>query len=115
MRTGPLLPAGTVVWAEFGPATGREQSGRRPAVIVSSADHAEALDRLTIVVPCTRTDRGWPNHVALTGPTGLSTMTFAMTEQPRTISRDRVHRVLGHVDNACLTDIARWLRTWIVG
>lgn len=103
-----------MVWADFGPASGREQSGRRPAVIVGSADYAEALDRLTIVVPCTRIYRGWANHVELTGPTGLRTPTYAMTEQPRTISVDRVHRVLGHVDDACLASIARWLRTWLV-
>lgn len=108
------LAPGTVVWADFGPSAGREQSGRRPAVVVSSDDFADTLDLLVIVVPCTRTDREWPNHVLLTGPTGLTTPTFAMTEQPRTISRERVHRVLGHVDDACITDIARWLRTWIV-
>jgi mRNA interferase MazF len=102
------------VWAGFGPASGRGQAGRRPAVVVSSRDYAEALDRLVIVVPCTRTDRRWPNHVLLTGPTGLSTTTFAMTEQPRTLSIERVHRVLGHVDDACLASIARWLRTWLV-
>jgi mRNA interferase MazF len=81
---------------------------------VGSADYAEALDRLTIVVPCTRIYRGWANHVELTGPTGLRTPTYAMTEQPRTISVDRVHRVLGHVDDDCLASIARWLRTWLV-
>lgn len=107
------LAAGTVVWAEFGPSAGREQSGRRPAVVVSSDDFADTLDLLAIVVPCTRTDRGWPNHVPLTGPTGLTTPTFAMTEQPRTISVARIHRMLGEVDDACFTDIARWLRAWI--
>lgn len=107
------LPAGTVALVDFGATVGREQSGIRPAVILSSGDFAEAIDRLAIVVPCSRTQRGWPNHVELQGSTGLTHTTIAMTEQPRTLATERILRPIGTVDNATLETIIRWVRTWI--
>jgi mRNA interferase MazF len=89
---------------------GREQAGRRPAVIVASLGYLEAVTELAIIVPATTTDRGWPQHVELTGPLlELPRPTFAMTEQPRTISRRRIGGVAGSVDSACLSTIRRWL------
>ncbi len=107
----PDLEPGTVCWAWLDPAVGREQAGRRPVVVVSSAGHLASVDTLAIVVPVSRTDRGWPNHVPLTGaalPSGV-----VMTEQPRTISRSRLDGVLGRVDDACLSSIRTWLADWL--
>ena len=106
------LSPGTVVWADFGEAVGREQAGRRPAVVVSSLSHGRAAETLVTLIPCTTRDRNWPNHVALEGETGLAEPTFAMTEQIRTVSRQRVHSVRGAVTGDCLALIARWVRTW---
>ena len=61
------LPAGTVILVDFGDTRGREPSGVRPAVVVSSSDVDEVVDRLLVVVPCTRTNRDWRNHVELRG------------------------------------------------
>ena len=108
----PLL-AGAIVLADFGRTLGREQSGMRPAVVISSDDFQEALSQLTIVVPCTTTDRGWPNHVALSGDTGLTSTTYALTEQLRVIGLERVVRILGRVDEPTLTQICQWVRRWI--
>lgn len=107
------LAAGTVVLADFGATIGREQSGIRPAVVISSDDFEEALRRLTLVVPCTRTARDWPNHVLLDGHTGLSSATYAMTEQVRTIGVERVARAVGRTDDGTLTHICQWVRRWI--
>jgi mRNA interferase MazF len=107
------LNAGLVVLADLNPTVGREQSGTRPCVIVSSSDFTDVRNRLSIVVPCTTTKRNWTNHVELSGPTGLSTTTFAITEQPRTISSTRIHRVLGSVDDKTLDQVVRWVHTWI--
>lgn len=104
---------GDVVWVELGPVSGREQGGRRPAVVVSSADHLAAATTLVTVVPATSRDRGWPNHPALTGSTGLGGATFAMTEQVRTIARARVVGVAGSVDDACLAAVCAWLHRWL--
>jgi mRNA interferase MazF len=51
--------------------------------------------------------------VRLSGPTGLSQPSFAITEQPRTMSIQRLHGVAGHVDDECLASIARWVSAWI--
>ncbi len=104
---------GSVVWVDLSPVKGREQTGRRPAVVVSSQDHLDLVRALAIVVPCTTTAKQWPNHVQLTGPTGLTDTTFAMTEQPRAISRTRIANVVGGVDQQSFAQITMWLRDWI--
>ncbi|MHB1066121.1 MAG: type II toxin-antitoxin system PemK/MazF family toxin [Candidatus Nanopelagicales bacterium] len=107
------LESGAVVWAELGPSAGREQGGRRPVVVISSPDHLDLVDSLVTVIPCTSRDRGWPNHVALAGQTGLDRLTLAMTEQVRTIARSRVVERAGTVDDRCLAAITTWLRDWL--
>ncbi len=104
---------GDVAWADFGLGVGREQSGRRPVVVVAAPEYLGLVDSMSIVVPVTSRGRGWPNHVRLSGETGLSRPSWALTEQPRTISRDRVHRVVGWVDLPCLDDIRMWLRDFL--
>jgi mRNA interferase MazF len=111
--TDPLEP-GSVVWVNLDPTVGREQAGRRPAVVVASAGYLQAVTELAIVVPATTTQRGWPQHVELSGPAlGLAYPTFAMTEQPRTISRRRIATVAGKVDDECLGAIRRWLNDFL--
>lgn len=104
------LEPGTVIWVSMDPTIGREQAGRRPAVVVASSGYLAAVPELVIVVPATTTDRGWPHHVALSGPSlELAHQSYAMTEQPRTISRRRIFNTAGQVDDTCLAAIRRWL------
>lgn len=106
------LMAGMVVWCDLDPVVGREQGGRRPMLVISSYDYSEIVPALALAVPCTTTERAWPNHVLLTGRTGLTNSTFAMTEQPRTISIERVRGVIGQVDEACLSEVCAWVHRW---
>lgn len=105
---------GDVVWVDLGDAVGREQRGRRPAVVVSSSDHLAAADALVSVVPCTSRDQGWINHIRLdvTGG-GLDHPTFALTEQVRTVARDRVVGTAGLVSPGCLAEIMAWIHRWL--
>lgn len=103
---------GDAVWAWLDPTVGRAQSGRRPVIVVSSEGYADVITTLLIVVPVSRTDRGWPNHVPLSGISELSAG-FALTEQPRTMSRTRLGDLIGHVDNLCLSQIKRWLADFL--
>lgn len=82
-------------------------------MVISSTDFTDVISRMVILVPCTTRDRGWINHVELTGHTGLTVPTFAITEQPRTVSVQRVHDVAGYVDSDCLAEIVRWVRVWL--
>lgn len=107
-----LVP-GEVVWVTFGPGVGREQQGRRPAVVVAAHDYLDVVDALAIVVPVTTRERGWVNHVPLSGDLALPVGGWAMTEQVITIARDRIHRSLGVVDDGCLARIRRLLATFL--
>jgi mRNA interferase MazF len=67
MTTVGYVPdAGDLIWTDFDPRRGREQSGRRPALVVSVA----AFTRNTgfaIVCPITSRVRPFPTSVVLPG------------------------------------------------
>ena len=108
------LRRGDVVWADFSPTRGREQDGQRPALIIASNGYLQSVPNLVIALPVTTVDRDWPHHVLLTGPElRLGRASWALTEQPRAISRDRLTRSAGHVDRDCLAEIDSWLRDFL--
>lgn len=108
------LGPGSVAWVRLDPTRGREQAGTRPAVVLSSAAYLEAVPDLVIVVPVTTRDRGWPHHVQLAGTElRLDRPGFAMTEQPRTIIRDRVAGGAGRVDRHTMIAIMNWLNDFL--
>lgn len=109
----PELRRGMVVWAELDPVRGREQAGRRPALVVASDLYLEQADTLAIIVPCTTRDRGWPNHVKLTGNLNLPDEMYAMTEQPRTVTRERLFDVAGMIDVGVMREVDGWLRDFL--
>lgn len=108
MTTADLSP-GVVAWAALEPVRGREQGGHRPVLIVASAGYLDAVTTLVIVLPITTTDRGWPNHIQVDGPSGLDRPSWVMTEQLRTLSRDRLTGVAGEVSVGCLAAVRTWL------
>lgn len=108
------MQRGDVVWAELDPTRGREQSGRRRVLVIASDLFLERADSLAIVLPASSTDRGWPNHVRLRGPSlTLRRTTFALTEQPRTITRDRTGGALGRVDVDTMREVDLRLRDFL--
>ncbi len=60
--------AGDVVWLDFDPGAGREQAGRRPAVVLTPRTYNQAAN-LAIMCPVTRQAKGYPFEVAL-APSG---------------------------------------------
>ena len=60
--------AGDLVWTDFDPTSGREQGGRRPALVVSPADFIRNTG-FVIVCPITSRIRPFPTSVLL--PSGL--------------------------------------------
>lgn len=107
-----VLP-GEVLRLRPAPTIGREQTGWRPVVVVSNELFHETVTTLVLVVPVTSVDRGWDNHVALSGTHGLPTASFAMTEQVRVASRDRIVGRSGLVDTDTLTEIRRWVTDYM--
>lgn len=114
--TGPVSPLerGAIVWVDFDPAAGREQRGTRPALVVSSTEYLTSVRDLVVVVPITSVERGWPHHVAVSGHrAGLPKASFAMTEQPRTISTTRIARQAGNAGADTMNTVDQWLRDFL--
>ncbi|NLP82829.1 type II toxin-antitoxin system PemK/MazF family toxin [Microbacterium sp. CFH 90308] len=74
--------------------------------------HLEAC-ALDLPVVVTADEAGWPNHVRVDGPSGLDRPSWVMTEQPRTLARERLTRVSGRVDESCLREVRMWLRDFL--
>ncbi|MBF6289890.1 type II toxin-antitoxin system PemK/MazF family toxin [Nocardia cyriacigeorgica] len=111
----PAIKPGDVVWVELSPTRGHEQDGRRPAVVISTADYLQTVRRMAIIVPVTTTDRAWPHHVQLRGDDlRLKETSFAMTEQPRTISTSRIQGDAGSVNGQTLAAIRRWISDFTI-
>jgi len=55
---------GDIVFLDFNPQSGHEQSGRRPGVIISNNQFFQR-SRLAIVCPITNTDNKFPLHIPL--------------------------------------------------
>ena len=85
--------AGHLVWTDFDPTLGREQAGRRPALVVSPA--AFALNTgFVIVCPITSRIRPFPTSVVL--PEGLPVNGEILLSNLRSIdTRARVIRYAG--------------------
>lgn len=67
-QTASFQP-GDLVWLEFENASGHEQDGRRPAVVVSAGGY-NARSSLILVCPVTSSGKPWPFKVKLAGETG---------------------------------------------
>ena len=100
------------IWlVDFGVPVGREQAGRRPAVVVSADPLHESWAGIVIVVPCTTTRRGLPSHVELDpDSSGLDDITYAKCEEIKSISDERLIVRLGAAPNDSHFDITRSLR-----
>ena len=59
---------GDLIWLTFDPQAGREQAGRRPALVLSPAVYNEKTD-LALVCPISSRVKGYPFEVPL--PEGL--------------------------------------------
>jgi mRNA interferase MazF len=83
MRTAPYLPsAGDLIWTDFDPTRGREQAGRRPALVISPAGFTENTG-LAVVCPITSRVRQFPTSVLL--PPGLPITGEILTSHVRSI------------------------------
>jgi mRNA interferase MazF len=105
----PGQAPGQVAWTSLEPTRGREQGGHRPVLIIASSGYLDAVTTLVIALPITTVNRGWPNQVSIEGPSGLDRPSWVMTEQPRTISRDRLTGISGQVSRSCLDEVRSWL------
>ncbi len=74
--------AGDLIWTDFDPTKGREQAGRRPALVVSSKAFT-VLTGLAVVCPITSRVQPFPSSVVL--PAGLPVGDEILTSHIRSI------------------------------
>lgn len=107
-----MSPRRGEVWlVDFGDPVGREQSGTRPAVVVSADPLNESRAGVVVVVPITTTHRGLPSHVEIDrGSSGLDEVSYAKCEDVKSVSEQRLLGRLGVVDDGAMFQAARALR-----
>jgi len=94
---------GDFVAVTFGPQSGDEQRGRRPALVVSNTLFNKHTG-LAIVCPLTNTDRGFPFHVAVANDPNVTG--FVMVEQVKSIDfRARDAKRIGRVSDRVLDEV----------
>jgi len=99
--------AGDLVWLTFDPHVGREQSGRRPALVVSPSSYNRKSE-LALVCPITSRVKKYPFEVAL--PPGLPVSGMVLADQLKSLDwsqrraefianpgRDLLEEVLGRL------------------
>ena len=80
--TGKRTGCGDLIWTDFDPRIGREQSDRRPALVVSPIDFCQ-MTEFAIVCPITSRVRPFGTSVVL--PMGLPVSGEILTSHVRSI------------------------------
>ena len=100
------------VWLlDLNPTLGREQSGTRPALIVSDNIFNRGPADLAIVVPITSKDKNVRSHIRIPkGEAGLTLDSYAKCEDIRSVSKQRFIRRFGSVDEETIRSVEETLR-----
>ena len=70
MRAEYVPEAGDLIWLTFDPQAGREQAGRRPALILSSKTY-NVRAGLALACPITNQSKGYPFEVPIPAECGV--------------------------------------------
>lgn len=102
---------GDLVWLDFDPQAGREQAGRRPAIVLSEAQFNE-LTGFALVCPITNQTKDYAFEVPL--PDGLPLSGFVLTDQLKSLDvKKRKIKIVGNVpiDSDCIKNVLRNTRS----
>ena len=107
-----MKPCRGDIWlVKLDPTQGREQAGRRPALIVSVDMFNHGPADLIVVVPLTTKNKHIPLHVELDpADTGLLEWSYAKCEDIRSISINRLDRRVGAASNRAIAMVEDRLR-----
>lgn len=103
-RAGPYVPErGDIVWLDVDPQTGREQMGRRPALVVSPSTYNGRVG-LALFCPITSSRKGYPFETAL--PDGLAVSGVVLADQVRSLDwRRRKAAFITSLPSQTVTDV----------
>jgi mRNA interferase MazF len=104
-RSGDRCPdAGELVWIDLNPTLGHEQSGHRPAIVLTPRQYNERSGRC-IVCPITSRARGYPFEVAI--PEGVAISGIILVNRARSVSWRNDTSKMGGVAPVKLLDEVR--------
>ncbi|MCL2678729.1 MAG: endoribonuclease MazF [Dehalococcoidia bacterium] len=100
----PYVPErGDAVWIDMDPQAGHEQSGRRPAVVLSPASYNEKTG-LALLCPITNQRKGYPFEVRL--PEGIAVSGAVLSDQVKCLDwRARKAELISTIPNAAVEEI----------
>ena len=94
---------GDLIWLTFDPQAGREQAGRRPALVLSPRLYNQRSG-LALVCPVTSRVKGYPFEVAL--PEGLSIGGVILADHLKSVDwKERHAEAAGHVPQEILDEV----------
>ena len=100
---------GDIVWADLTPTRGREQTGRRPVLVLSQDVFNEhSGTAITVALTSQPPSAGFPLTFELTHPR-LPKKSWVKVSQIRTLSVERVGARLGRVSAEELTQVVEGL------
>jgi mRNA interferase MazF len=103
MVTSAAPDRGDIVSLQFDPQRGREQAGRRPALVLSYREY-NAKVGLAICCPITTHAKGYQFEVSL--PSGMKTRGVILADQVKSLDwQAREARIIEHVPPSFLADI----------
>jgi mRNA interferase MazF len=109
------LTRGTIVLVSLDPTRGHEQWEVRPCVIVANPEViADQRFPMVCVVPVTKTQGEGALYPSLDpGSSGLSTRSFALVDQVRSIDKRRITKIFGEISDEELKKIDEGLRLFL--
>jgi mRNA interferase MazF len=104
---------GDLVWLDFDPRTGREQSGRRPALVLTPAAY-NRLVGLAVFCPVTNQAKGYPFETAL--PPGLRVQGVVLADHVRSLDwRARRAEIICAAPAGVVEDVAAKVQALLSG
>lgn len=93
---------GDIVWIDFSPTKGHEQSGLRPAVVISPTKY-NSFSGLILACPMTNKHKNYFFEVEIEQPQGKS---FVLADQIRTFdTKERIKKTTGKVSLSEINEI----------
>lgn len=111
-----IFPRRQEIWlASLSPTRGHEQSGTRPVLVVSHDNLNAGPAELCIVIPITSKIRNIPSHIRMEHlEGGLQRESAALCEAIHSVSRLRLIRRIGRIEDSTMSRIDDVLRILLV-
>ncbi|ANV88943.1 mRNA-degrading endonuclease (plasmid) [Picosynechococcus sp. PCC 7117] len=109
---GMVPKRGDIIFLELNPRTGSEQSGYRPAIVISPEEY-NRISNLTLICPITSKEKGWVFEVKL--PPNIKTQGVILVDQIRAVDcRARKAKIVEQLPLDTLNDVLARLEPLLI-